>query len=745
MPDEYTPLPYPLLFGLLFVGFLAGLPSLAHAQPAIVEGDVHTSDGTGVPYANVRIDGTTDGTATDENGHFRFRSRETGQHLLHVSAVGFTSAERSVQLGAGDTTTVQVTLRSSTMELEEAVVVGETYSTGTGEQTTLEPLEAVTTPGAAGDLFRAFQAFPGVASPGDGAGLFVRGGDVTETKTVIDQATVYHPYRYESPARGTFGAVPSFLVDGTQFSTGGFSAQYGDALSGVLAMESKNRPEAAQQYVSLGLAGASVSLDQPLVANEFGLRASGNRSFTGLLFRINGQHDDYATVPQGTEGNLSLVWDYSDTSQLKLFGFARHNRLGVETARGSYSGVYRSQETSQLYSLQWTTNVDAWTVESSASWSPHVSERTFGVLDLSPTEDTGNLRADATRNGQKWTFRAGGTVERREYELEGAFPTQPNVLTSDAPTRSVHEAIQATRTGGYAELEARMLSPLLARVGLRTDHHTRAEDLVVDPRVVIAWQFGARTYLRTAWGLYHQFPELETYGEHSGENVLSAQRAQHLVVGLRHERDNLLLRAEAYHKPYRNLVIRTGSSRFANVGTGFAQGIDVFAKYGSFLGSRFNGWASYSLLQSHRTQPRNRGTEVQLEQGPAPFDLTHQITAVGKIRVIDEIRVGGTYRYTTGQPFTPVLGRTQIDSGTFLPIDGPVGSKRLPAYQRLDLQVSYFWPFNRQQNVVFYASLNNAFDRENVVGVMYTPDYSERRDRTTNFRRSVYVGLSLTL
>jgi hypothetical protein len=74
-----------------------------------------------------------------------------------------------------------------------------------------------------------------------------------------------------------------------------------------------------------------------------------------------------------------------------------------------------------------------------------------------------------------------------------------------------------------------------------------------------------------------------------------------------------------------------------------------------------------------------------------------------------------------------------------------VGSKRLPAYHRLDLQVSYFWPFNRQQNVVFYAAINNVLDRANAVDVTYSPDYSDRQYRRTDFRRSVYFGLTLTL
>ncbi len=733
------------LLGLVLLALASIAPQLVVAQPVFVHGQVQAPDGGGIPYANVRIAGTTDGAATNEQGRFHFHSRRTGRVEIRASAVGYEASERTHRLVAGDTVHVRFVLTSSRVQLDEAVVTGDAYSTGPGEAATLSPTEAVTTPGANGDLFRALQSFPGVAAPGDGAGLFVRGGDVTETKTLLDQATVHHPYRYESPAGGSFGAVRPFLVDGTQFSTGGFSAQYGNALSGVLAMESKDRPEQVRRYVNLGLAAASLSLDQPLIEDEVGLRLSGNRSFTGLLFRVNGERDDYVTVPQGMDGNLGLTWDYSATGQLKLFAFARRNRIGVETTNGAHAGVYRSRSTNQLYNLQWTVAPGAWTVETSASWSAYSSDRTFGALDLSPTDAAAKLRVDATRAVDNWTLRTGGRLQRRRYRMEGAVPHQPAVVGPDASTQSISATTPAVLGGGYAEVETRMLSPLSVRLGVRADHHSQAHEAVVDPRVGVSWPFAPHTRLRVAWGRYHQFPALSTYSEHVGEKELQSQSAQHYVVGLRHERKNWLLRAEAYRKPYRNLVVRTGPSRYANAGTGRAQGIDLFAKYGAFLDTRFNGWVSYSLLESRRTQPRDRGAAVQLEEGPAPFDLTHQATVVGKVRVVGQVRLGATYRYTTGQPFTPVVGTERSASGRPLPVDGPVGSARLPSYQRLDLQLSYYWPFNRQQHLIAYAAVNNSFDRANAVDVTYTPDYSERQYRTTDFRRSVYVGFTLTL
>lgn len=716
----------------------------AAAQSLVVRGQVVAPDGAGVPYANVRIEGTTVGAATDDTGRFQFRTRRTGRVVLRASAIGYAPTQKPLLL-SGDRVSVQLVLRPARVQMDEAIVTAETYSTGPQASATLGPTEAVTTPGAQGDLFRALQTFAGVAAPGDGAGLFVRGGDVTETKTLLDGATLYHPYRYESPAGGSFGAVRPFLVEGTHFSTGGFSAQYGNALSGILAMETQDRPTRPRQYINLGLAAASVAVDQPLVEDELGLRISGNRSFTGLLFRVNGQTDDYATPPQGLDGNLSLTWDYGDTGQLKLFSFARRNRIGIETAEGTYQGLYRSTSTNQLHALEWTTAPGDWALETSASWARYTSRRSFGALDMKPTDTAANLRLDATRTAGDWTLRTGGTLEHRRYHFSGTFPTNPSVVTPGAPTQSVAAQYPATRAGGYAEVESDALSPLVVRLGVRSDVHSRA-GAVVDPRAALAWRFSARTRLRAAWGIYHQFPAPSTLAEHTVPSSLTAQRAEHVVLGLHHERESLLLRAEAYRKPYRNLVVRTGPSQYANAGTGLAQGLDLFAKYGAFLETRVNGWVSYSLLESCRTQPRDRGREVTLEQGPAPFDLTHQVTAVGKVRVIGQLRAGGTYRYTTGAPFTPVVGSKQTATGARLPLDGPVGSARLPAYHRLDLQLSYYWPFgDTNEHIIFYAALNNALDRANVVDVTYSADYAERRNRTTDVRRSVYVGLTLTL
>ena len=734
------------LIGLTLASVL--LTNAALASPttlAVVMGTVTDASGHPLPYANVQLTGTLAGAATDTSGFFRFKTTATGPHVLQASMIGFRPAERRVDLAPGDTLRIRFTLRTEALPLNGATVTAAAYTVG-GTDGTMGPLEAVTTPGAMGDLFRALQSFPGVAQSGDGAGLYVRGGDVAETKTLIDQATLRHPYQYESPTGESFGTIRPFLAEGTTFSTGGFSAQYGNALSGILAIDTKGRPATSRLRGNAGLAAVSLGLDLPLVNDRLGLRVSGNRSFTGLLFRLNGQHDTFATVPQGLDGTLGLTYDYGSTGQLQWFSFARHSRMGIQTADGAFSGLFRNRTTNQLHSLQWTTQHAGWAGRTSAAFSRYRTRQQFGVLDLQPQETAYQLRSDWERPlGAHATLRTGLVAVREGTRFQGTFPAQPNRLDAGAGRVTVTDQFSATRLGTYLELDASLADRLQLIAGTRLDRHTRARQTIVDPRLAVEVHLSPQTRTRLAWGRYRQFPALDAYAQHTGSNTLGAQTATHWIATLRHDRGPLQLRLAGYLKPYRDLVVQTGPTTYANAGSGRARGTDVFTKYGGFLETRLSGWASYSFVQSRRTQPRQQGDTFTLERGPAPFDLTHQVTLVGKLRVVDMLFAGMTYRHSTGRPVTPVVDATARSDGSFAPVEGPVGSDRLPAYRRLDLQLSYYIPLGDGQSLTLYAAVNNALDRANVIDVTYAPDYQTRTEQTTNFERSVYAGLTMTL
>ena len=153
---------------------------------------------------------------------------------------------------------------------------------------------------------------------------------------------------------------------------------------------------------------------------------------------------------------------------------------------------------------------------------------------------------------------------------------------------------------------------------------------------------------------------------------------------------------------------------------------------------------AYSFLQSRRVQPRDLGSDVVYESGPSPFDITHNLSIVAKMRLIGFLSGGLTFRHATGRPVTPVVGALPAGSGNYyLPIDGPVGSERLPAFRRLDAQICYYLPFKNGHNATFYLAVSNVFNRANVLDSDYSVDYEKRTERKTNFRRFVYFGIAV--
>ena len=100
----------------------------------------------------------------------------------------------------------------------------------------MKPLDIVTTASAAGDFLGALQTLPGTSAVAEDERLFVRGGEAEETQIFIDGIRVFTPYTPTANNIPTRGRYSPFLFKGITFSTGGYSAEYGQALSSLLLL-----------------------------------------------------------------------------------------------------------------------------------------------------------------------------------------------------------------------------------------------------------------------------------------------------------------------------------------------------------------------------------------------------------------------------------------------------------------------------------------------------------------------------
>jgi len=735
-----------VLFSIIATAFCTHV-ALSQASKCILAGEVENDQGSPLEFVNVQIRGTTEGDMTDSKGIFRITTSLRGSLVMHFSLLGYDPTEEAFDLSHKDSVFVRVVLSEKLIDLREVVVTGSAYTTGDElKGTTLHSLDVVTTPGTAADIFRAVQTFPGVIAVDEGSGLFVRGGDVSETVILLDQATVTHPYKFESPTGGYFGTIPPFLLSGTFFSTGGFSARYGDALSGVLAMESLNLPRQQTWNIGLGLAAGSVGASIPITDN-LGFRVSANKSLTDLMFRLNGLGNEFTLSPAGEDANVSIVYAYSNTGQFKLFSFFNSDRLGVRIDEPSFGGVYQSEETSWLENLQWRDALGKWYGKTSLSYNRFGTTQQLGNLSLRPSDGSFKLRTDFDRYfSDDIHIGVGSEAEHLVDRILGTAPMNPLVLDPNADVFHLDEKVGLTHVGAYAELEMRLNKRLAGSAGIRTDYHSLGSEAVLDPRFSLRYDFSKGTDARVSWGIYHQNPQPMLFNSESGNPNLYSQLAQHIVATMEHTESLLTIRLEGYYKSYDDLIVESKPENYVNGGYGFARGVDVFIKYGGFLETPLSGWISYSYLRSERLQARDLADRYIYEFASSPYDITHNLTVVGKLQIIQFFSGGLTFRFATGRPATPIVGAIEEENGAYyVPIEGPVGSQRYPDFARLDGTLSYFLPYGGSNSATFYFAVANLLDRPNPVLYEYSLDYSQRKLRTTDYRRSIYFGVALSI
>ena len=124
--------------------------------------------------------------------------------------------------------------------------------------------------------------------------------------------------------------------------------------------------------------------------------------------------------------------------------------------------------------------------------------------------------------------------------------------------------------------------------------------------------------------------------------------------------------------------------------------------------------------------------------------MTHSVIAVVGRQIRPGWNARAAWRYATGRPFTDVAGAIPSpDGNVWIPsYDQPFGARQ-PAFHRLDLSFSRLVFFGEDGLLVLFASLNNVYDRFNVLEYRWSRDYTERfpvRDRSA---RSVFVGMSI--
>ncbi len=716
-----------------------------HKTVKNLSGIVYDTEDRPLSFVNVYILNSYDGAMTDESGKFHFKTFLSGKVEIIASLIGYKKYSKEIDLDNLSGKQLIIRLGTETISTKEVVVTASSFGNEKGKGIVLSPMEVYMTPGGAADIFQTLKTLPGLTQVSESAELYIRGGSPGETLIMVDQAPVEHPYTYESAYGGIFSSINTSAIKNMYFSSGGFSAKYGNTMSGVLDLETKNEPEINQLSAGLSMANIDITGSRQLIGTQLGIRFNYRQSFTKPIFLLNGSSREFTVVPQSNDYYGSVIYKTSKSGQLKFFVSGENDKQGVNVLLPGYTDQFDGKSGNNFYNLQFkdllTSDV---ALKSSLSYTRFKDIWKLGILDLTQTDRSFESRTDidyilAPENTLSFGFEIG----KRITDYSGIIPENDYNLQNGAPQTLINASPEVYRYGGYLEYEANnflKIKKLSFRLGGRIDYIEPLNLRWFDPRLSIGYKLTDKSIFSFSSGIFHEAPDSRYYAPQDGNPSLKSMHAVHYIFSYDYKiNEDNNFRIEAYYKNYYDLPLNDTRINYSNNGRGYAKGIDIM--YKASLTNGFSGWISYGLIDTKR-----KWLDFQ-SLLPSDYDITNNLAVVLKYNISQSLQAGLNYKYATGKPFSPVTGSVfQKDQQVYEPVYGGKNSSRLPDYQRLDLRLTYLTNLFDNYFTVLYIEALNILDIRNIFNYSYNYNYTQKSPVKSYFgRRTIVVGTQINI
>jgi hypothetical protein len=686
--------------------------------------------------ASVSIEGSYDGTTTDSLGVFAFNSSEKDTQTLVISSMGFKKWEQRVKL-TGAPISLEISLKEEPNELTAVVITAGSFEAGDQKKATiLKPLDIVTTASANADVTAAMKTLPGTQQVGESAELFVRGGEGYETRQFIDGTTVANPFFGQAPNIASRGRFSPFLFKGTVFSTGGYSALYGQALSSALILESIDLPEstAASASISPLFLGAQYQHVDSAKTNSWGV--SGGYTNVGLYFKMVPQRPDYFRAPEVWNGDANFRIKTSKTGMLKFYGSYASNKLGLRNPdidMPELKNAFRLLNDNIYTNLSYRERLsNRWKLNAGFSWSRDTQNIIGEVQDEDNKPVTQPLPpyVDARNYDLKTKSNLLQTRAVLEYKLKGlsALRFGSEYWYSSDYTKYNQFAAQMDDhyTSVFGEADVYITNRLAARAGLRAEHTSLLEKSNIAPRASLAYKVGGGAQVSADYGVFYQKP-LNQYLLF--ERSLPQMRSDHYILTFQKIGLNRVFRTQLFQKDYKQLVkygIDTNSQ-----GNGYARGVELFWRDKSTF-KNFDYWITYSYLDTKRDY-------LNFPYSMQPnFAATHTANLVVKRFFSDlNLQVNANYQFATGRPYYNI--RYSAADGKWAMQD----QGKTINYNNLSLSLNYLTNIGKAFGVLVF-SMTNVLNSKQVFGYSYSFDGANKVPTLPPANRFVFLGLFLS-
>lgn len=636
-----------------------------------------------VPNANVYLDGSYDGANSNALGEFSFTTMLTGNHTMVVSILTFET--RKIAIAIPQNNYHSIVLKQNATELNEVVITAGTLEAGAKSRVSvLKPLDILTTAGNPGDIVSALQTLPGTQIVGESGRLFVRGGEANETQTFIDGIRVAQPYLQTAnnvPTRSTFSPL---LFKGTSFSSGGYSAEYGEALSSILVMNTIDAPEVEKTEVSVMTVGLGVGNTKKWDKDSFSINASYiNLAPYQALMPDNIQWNK----PYQSIGGESVYRHYFNRGLFKFYTSFTAAKLDVAQDNINFPNQLRTSNTNTNFYTNTSYKgrfANNWKVVAGISYGYSRNKGAFDIIDYNAVERAIHSKLNFTKpisDGIKTIF--------------GLDYYYTNFNQNAANFDSGYDSNIAAM---YSETDILFTKNLISKIGFRFSKNYLLHETSISPRLALAYKVAKNKQFSFAYGNFDQTPKKEYL---LFTTQLRSEKAQHYILNYEYNKDKQIFKAEVYFKNYYNLVkydteTIQNNSNYTNGGFGFAKGLELFWRDSKNF-KNLEYWISYSYIDTKRDYQNFP------KEATPNFVADHTMSLVSKYWIQKwRSQIGTTYTFASGRPYN------NPNSLDFM-------SGKTKTYHNFSAN----WAYLISPQKILFFSVTNVFGFENVFGYDY--------------------------
>jgi hypothetical protein len=691
-----------------------------------------TLDGSTLAGARIELLGTRFSARSTEDGHFQLAPVPAGRYTVRVTRIGYQPMTLADVRFPEDVqgASLSLAMRRGSVALSEVIVTPGHFGllqTGLAGSQSLSRETLETIPQLGEDIYRAVSRLPGVSADDFSAKFSVRGGSGDELYVSLDGLELVEPFHLKDVG-GAFSIIDIQTLGTASLSTGGFSAEYGDRLTGVFTLKTSDpRTDGVHGSVGVSAMNARATLQGGFAGGKGGWLISARPGyldvalkFTEIADSIQPRYYDLfakARYDLPTGGRIALhVLKAGDS-----FRFLKKDEPNIFSNYGSNYGWLTWEEQMIGGRLRMQTVLSA----GALSWQRHGENYSTTGTQTAEIDDSRSLDRIGAR--QDWTldvspklmFKWGVDAKREAadydyYRLLGARGSD-GVRLGRNDSISTQVAPRTDKVALYFAPRVQLVPSLTIEAGARYDRSSLTEEAIVSPRLNVSWQPHERTTVRAAWGQYSQSqPLFSLQAEDGVSNFARAERAEQRTLGVEQSLPKgVTARVEAYERRLTN-----ARGRYMNLGG------DLWL-FPELLWDR-------TLVE--RTAGLDRGVELQLARSdaertdwsvgyalssstdevngrmlPRAFDQRHAVHVDWSLHPKNNswrLSLGGLWH--SGWPYTPT--ELSVDTVTNTPTQfdvktwrtpGELNSARLRSYHRVDVRWTKYFHTQHGRLAVF--------------------------------------------